>query len=64
MSIEFLICISGIIALFVTRWKDRRANELKLNAFFYAMEDIYREDRKKLNSAIELIVKSIEEEKQ
>ena len=59
MSIEFLICISGIIALFIVQWNERKNINKKMNAFFCAMEDIYREDREKLSAEIALVVNSL-----
>jgi hypothetical protein len=59
MSIEFLVCISGIVALFLIRWRDRKKIENEMNAFFSAMEDIYREDREKLSAAIALVINKL-----
>ena len=56
MSIEFFICISGIMALFIVQWNERKNINKKMNAFFCAMEDIDRENREKLSAAIALII--------
>lgn len=54
-----MICLSGVIALFIIRWIDRKKIEREMNAFFSAMEDIYREDREKLSAAIALVINKL-----